>query len=298
MGRRWYSGLTEDEVRRNSWGSNAMYVSDGHRLYPFFESLYGKRKDKEPVPMPIKDSKGVSGSALPNPDCIPGSTFYSPLASVDLLDIKNDRSLSVLYFFPKQLTPHRSMLLPGVRSAPRQLTAEDLDSRSRRGGRNGRGGMDRGGGGRGSGPHNRGSHGSSSGSGYGSYGGHAPVSYTSSYAQPSRQSYPPPQQGFGGYGSNGRPPMHSYGGAGGYQGPQRGAPYRVSPRGGYGGYGQSSHHPQSSGRGGYAGGGSGSGYGFQGAGQGNYGGYGSQNGGYSRGGSQYGAPRGRGRGGW
>jgi 5'-3' exoribonuclease 2 len=42
-----YPGLTEDEVRRNSWGSDAMYVSDGHRLYPFFESLYGKRKDKE-----------------------------------------------------------------------------------------------------------------------------------------------------------------------------------------------------------------------------------------------------------
>ena len=42
-----YPGLTEDEVRRNSWGSNAIYVSDVHKLYPFFEGLYGKRKDKE-----------------------------------------------------------------------------------------------------------------------------------------------------------------------------------------------------------------------------------------------------------
>lgn len=42
-----YPALTEDEVRRNSWGSNVMYVSDEHRLYPFFESLYGKRKDKQ-----------------------------------------------------------------------------------------------------------------------------------------------------------------------------------------------------------------------------------------------------------
>lgn len=42
-----YPALTEDEVRRNSWGSNAMYVSDEHRLYPSFESLYGKRKDKQ-----------------------------------------------------------------------------------------------------------------------------------------------------------------------------------------------------------------------------------------------------------
>ncbi|KAF9247120.1 exoribonuclease 2 [Melanogaster broomeanus] len=151
-----YPSLTEDEVRRNSWGSNAMYVSDEHRLYPFFESLYGKRKDKESVLLPIKDSKGISGTALPNPDCIPGSTFYSPLTSVDLFDIKNDRSLSALYFFPKQLTPHRSMLLPGVRKPTRQLTADDLDPRSRRGGRP-RGGMDRGGNGRGGGPPHRGS---------------------------------------------------------------------------------------------------------------------------------------------
>lgn len=42
-----YPALTEDEVRRNSWGSSVMYVSDDHRLYPFFESLYGKRKDKQ-----------------------------------------------------------------------------------------------------------------------------------------------------------------------------------------------------------------------------------------------------------
>ena len=45
-----YPGLTEDEVRRNSWGTNAIYVSDGHKLYPFFEGLYGKRKDKEVRP--------------------------------------------------------------------------------------------------------------------------------------------------------------------------------------------------------------------------------------------------------
>lgn len=42
-----YDQLTPEEMRRNSWGTNAIYVSNEHRLYPFFESLYGKRKDKD-----------------------------------------------------------------------------------------------------------------------------------------------------------------------------------------------------------------------------------------------------------
>ena len=93
-------------------------------------------------------SKGITGSLLPNPDCIPGSTFYSPLASLGLFDITDDRSLSAFYFFPKQLSPHRSILLPGAAKPPRVLTPEDLEV-TRRGGR-GRGGGDRGrGGGRG-----------------------------------------------------------------------------------------------------------------------------------------------------
>ncbi|KAN0097273.1 XRN 5'-3' exonuclease N-terminus domain containing protein [Tylopilus felleus] len=302
-----YPSLTEDEVRRNSWGSNVMYVSDEHRLYPFFESLYGKRKDKQPVSMPLKDSKGISGSALPNPDCIPGSTFYSPLTSIDMLDIKNDRSLSVLYYFPRQLTPHRSMLLPGLRKPPPQLTAEDLDPRARRGARGGRGGGDRDPG-RGGPP--RGGYGNGPG-GPSNYAHSNGYSMSSSYGPPGRQPYPPPSQhGFGGHGWNGRPPpTQNYGGGpgGGQQGPPRGGSYRGPPRGGYG---QPSHPPQSYGRGGYGGGGGshGGGGGSHGgggggySGQGGYGGYGPSSGygrgGHSGGGSHHGAARGRGRGGW
>ena len=90
----------------------------------------------------------MSGSMLPDPDCIPGSTYICPLSTLDLPDIKGDRSLSALYFFPKQLTPHRSVLLPGVRR-PRPILTEADRETARRGGRGrGRGGhMD---GGRGS----------------------------------------------------------------------------------------------------------------------------------------------------
>jgi 5'-3' exoribonuclease 2 len=42
-----YPKLTEDEVRRNSWGHDVMFIADEHSMYPFFEGLYGKRKEKE-----------------------------------------------------------------------------------------------------------------------------------------------------------------------------------------------------------------------------------------------------------
>lgn len=42
-----YDGLTEEEVRRNKWGSNFLFVSGSHTLYPFLESLYAKRKSDD-----------------------------------------------------------------------------------------------------------------------------------------------------------------------------------------------------------------------------------------------------------
>ncbi|KAJ8523017.1 hypothetical protein ONZ45_g526 [Pleurotus djamor] len=109
-----YPKLTPEEVLRNRWGNNLIFASDEHPIYPFYESLYGKKKSEDPVPIDSSLSSGIDGSVLPNPDCLPGSTYYSPLPTQNLPDIKNDRSLSVLYFFPKQLTPHRSVLLPEV----------------------------------------------------------------------------------------------------------------------------------------------------------------------------------------
>ncbi|TFY77629.1 hypothetical protein EWM64_g6384, partial [Hericium alpestre] len=272
-----YPKLSEEEVRRNKWGHNVLFTSEEHPLYPFLETLYGKKRTQEPVPLDVKASKGMSGSVLPNPDYqIPGSTYYSPLPN--LPDIKNDRTLSALYLFPKQLTPHRSVLLPGVRRPPRSLTADDLE-RTRRGGR-GRGGRRDDYGGHaatfaGQAPYGPVTGAYSEGRQYGrreeyQQRGYQQSSY-SSYNSSSRGSYsgynapaPYQQQTYGGYGAGSRPPpppAASYGGQGGYG---RGGP----PRGGYDG--------QSYGRGGYS---SGAppprgGYGGGGGGYGGRGGYG------------------------
>lgn len=42
-----YPNLTEEEVRRNCPGENVIFASVDHPLYPFYEALYGKRKNAE-----------------------------------------------------------------------------------------------------------------------------------------------------------------------------------------------------------------------------------------------------------
>ena len=42
-----YPKLTEDEIRRNTWGNNAIFTSEEHSLYPSLEALYGKKKKQE-----------------------------------------------------------------------------------------------------------------------------------------------------------------------------------------------------------------------------------------------------------
>ncbi|KAG7097258.1 hypothetical protein E1B28_004624 [Marasmius oreades] len=318
-----YLELSEAEIRRNAWGNNAMFVSNEHQVHPFFEQLYGKKKFKDPLPIDFKLSKGINGSVLPNPECLPGSTYFSPLAEVNMPDIKNDRSLSVLYFFPKQLSPHRSMLLPGVRRPLRILSQEDLEN-SRRGGNRGRG---RGGSDWGRGDRSRGRGGgdpfhSRSGGYSSSYGNDRnsqryQQDYQQSYGPPRSNQYHSQDRSYGGYGrtsddGRGRPQNHSnYGGQsydGGYDRPLpsggRGSPPNTAnPYGAYGGYGGYGNHggydggAPSGSYGGYGGGGYGGSGGYgEGGGRGNQYGYG-HNGGAGRGSFHNNqATRGRGRG--
>ncbi|KAF8211396.1 XRN 5'-3' exonuclease N-terminus-domain-containing protein [Mycena galopus ATCC 62051] len=289
--------LNEGERRRNAWGHNSMFACNEHPLYPFYEQLYAKRKSQDPVPLDGKTSGGINGSVSPEPGCIPGSTYYSPLPDLKP-DIRNDKSLSVIYYFPKQLTPHRSVLLKGVTKPRRVLNPSELES-IRRGGR-GRGGGHGGGGHRGSWNNHGGGGGDRGGrndpfhsrpNNYGGHGGHQ-NSYgnndrggrggnergyrggggggggnNNSYQQqqqqqahyPPRQQYPPPQQQQQQYGgyNNHGPPQTNYGGYGG--GGNRGGPPpgRGGPPANYNSYGQ-----QQGQGGGYGGGGN---YGVYGA---------------------------------
>ncbi|KAI0796479.1 XRN 5'-3' exonuclease N-terminus-domain-containing protein [Abortiporus biennis] len=142
-----YPQISDDENRRNTWGNNFLCVFEEHPLYATMVALYGKRRSNDPVPIDAKVNNGIAGSLLPDPECLPGSTYYCPMETVGLPNIEHDRSLSAFYLFPEQASPHRSVLLPGVRRPKPVLTEEDREF-ARRGGR-GRGGgysgQDRGG---------------------------------------------------------------------------------------------------------------------------------------------------------
>ncbi|KAH9850086.1 XRN 5'-3' exonuclease N-terminus-domain-containing protein [Lenzites betulinus] len=291
-----YDNLTEAEKHRNKWGNNVIFVYEANKLYPTLEALYGKRKKDEPMPIDPKYSKGISGALLPNPDCIPDSTYLNPLVSQDLPDIKNDRSLSAYYFFPVQLTPHRSVLLPGVRRPKPILSTSDLEM-ARRGGQGGRGrgGMsDRGGrgGGYGGGFHSQSREFGNRSNGSWQNGGGAPHQQQS-YGNNSQSysSYSSSQRGRGGFSQQGPPPQRKeYNNfaapAGGRGGPPSRGGYSNGQGNSYGGYGGQGGGGYGGGRGGYGGGGGGGGGGGygQGGGYGGGGGGGYNQGGYNGGG--------------
>lgn len=282
--------LSEDEKRRNSWGDNVMFIAEDNLLYDSFCQLYGVKAVTKLVPLNPKQSLGINGSVLPDPNCVPNASMETPLPTIEECpDLTNNTSLSVRYFFPRQMHRHRSIILPSYRPGPPKLTESDRDWTRRGGhekrqgpGHRGPGGNRGGGPGHSRGGRNGGPHGNHNGGGYG-------------------------QGGAGGYGAG------SYGGAGaggyggaGYGGGNRN-PYGAAPPvaaygggagGGYGGYGS-----YGGGGGGYGGSG---GYGGGGYGGGAYGGgrappnpygaappsYGGGRGGY--GGGAYGGGGGRG----
>ncbi|KAG9011848.1 5'-3' exoribonuclease 2 [Tulasnella sp. 427] len=119
--------LSKDEIRRNTWGSSSLLVSDQHPLYNFLCELYSKRKKAGAHTIDIRQSNGLAGMVVADSAHVPGATYESPLASIGLPDISNNRSISVLYYFPKQVTPHRSVLLPGAQPPPRRLDRSDIE---------------------------------------------------------------------------------------------------------------------------------------------------------------------------
>ena len=279
--RKRYPELTDDETRRNSFGRNALFVSTDANLYGALSRLYAKRASGQPEAIDTKQTSSIAGLVSPDPSCVPGSTFYSPLPTQEgMNDIHNDHSLSVHYDFPPQRVPHRSVLLKNVRLPRRRLNASDAEF-VRRGSRGGgpRGGG-RGGRGRdreawGQAMYGRNAQPDYAHGPYGSYDGGGYATGANAYGR-SAGPYGAGPYGAGPYGAG------PYGG-GAYgqaapSGPYGAGPYGAGPYGA-GPYGATAY---SGAYGGYGGGGAGpygaGGYGSYGAGPyGSYGGaYGAQ----------------------
>ncbi|CAE6409322.1 unnamed protein product [Rhizoctonia solani] len=272
---------TEFEIDMNGkkmvWQGVALLpFIDEKRLLGAMAERYPRLTDDEPIPLDTRLSRGISGTVLYDPACVPESSYPSPLTKVGLPDIVANRTLSAQFYYPRQITPHRSVLLPGVRLAPKVLGQADAEH-VMRGGESRRGGRGRGGG-RGGGPREAGF--ASSTGGYSDRAG-AYERNGSRFSQ-----YDSYNGGYGsGYAGSGGP-----GGYGGYGGGGGGG-------GGYGGYGGGGYGGDGAYRGGKDG--------HRGGGGGGHSGGGSRGGhnGYDRGLSQRGSsrggpPRGGGRGGY
>lgn len=243
--RKRYPELTDDEVRRNSFGRNALFVGDDSELFSHLSRLYAKRTQGNPEPIDTESTSRIAGAVSADPSCVPGSTFYTPLPTQEGMgDIQNDRSISVHYDFPPQRVPHRSVLLRNVRPPRRRLNASDAEF-VRRGGRGGmRGGR---GGGRGRDRDNwsqpmygRDAQPSRNQGPYGNYGNAGPYgSYSQGPygANPYSQGYQGYSQSPYGAGPYGAGQYGSYGGYGGYGNQYAQPPSHPYGGGAYGGYG-------------------------------------------------------------
>ncbi|KAJ9124359.1 hypothetical protein QFC22_001159 [Naganishia vaughanmartiniae] len=219
--------LTDDERRRNSHGVDVMLIMDENPLYQQFSQLYTKKRPSEPVPIDAKLSFGVFGTVLPDPTCIPGSTLDTPLPNIEECpDLYDNRAISVQYWFPKQLKPHRSVLLPGARPARPVLDDYDKDKVRGSGGSRRRGGFN-------GGPGVGGGH-QSYNSNHNSPGMGTPNSYGNQNSPYSTPSYSPaPSRG--GRGGRGR---------GDFGTPTRGNSNGYQGGGSRGGYGQQQSYGQ------------------------------------------------------
>ncbi|KAG0274220.1 5'-3' exoribonuclease 2 [Linnemannia exigua] len=125
-----YSKLTEDEVERNKFGQEVLFVSEKSKLYdPLCDKLYSSRSEGEEYDLEYKKSGRLLGLAKRDPSCIPRSSFPSPLVDYGLEDIPVDNRLK------------------GVNFPKRVLSGDDIQwirnggGTQSRGGRGGRGGF-------------------------------------------------------------------------------------------------------------------------------------------------------------
>ena len=308
-----YPLLTEDEVRRNEFGHEALIFSTRHPLYNDVASNFYSKKAAQPeFKLDSRISEGLAGRIEKSAEFMPNSSLEFPLPTTQeqFTSLDQNESVTVYYTMPQFKGVHKSMLLPGIQFNEPMLDFNDVQATRDRAQKTGRshggvqlsqngdrsdgqrinyaardGGRD---GGRGGsrGGYNAHNNGYGANGGYGSGAGNG-------YAGP-----PPPQQGGGmpnlppglaaqaaahGFPPGGTPPQQ----------PPGGYASRGGARGGYGGgagYGNGQSH-SGYGGGGYQGGtGYGGGSGYQGGS-----GYGGGAGGYQGGRGYQGAGRGGGR---
>lgn len=126
-----YPDLTQEEVKRNSLGSDVLFLGKSHPLFDFIHELY-RTETTEITDIPPELCHGIQGK-LSLDDCpiLPDKTVESPIPM--LRDITQNFAIGVKYRDPAYADGYvfKATLLPGAKIPSKVLKPEDFDRNSR-----------------------------------------------------------------------------------------------------------------------------------------------------------------------
>ncbi|XP_019727107.1 5'-3' exoribonuclease 2 isoform X1 [Hippocampus comes] len=124
-----YPDLTSEEVRRNSLGSDLVFVGKSHPLSDFIQELY-RAQCHEPTEVPAELCHGIQGIlSLDDDPILPDKTVSSPIPM--LRDIGQNSAIGVKFKDPQfaEGFVFKAVLLPGAKLPTNVLKPEDWDRR-------------------------------------------------------------------------------------------------------------------------------------------------------------------------
>ncbi|XP_057679202.1 5'-3' exoribonuclease 2 [Corythoichthys intestinalis] len=124
-----YPDLTDDEVRRNSLGSDLVFVGKSHPMSDFVRELY-RAGSQEPTEVPAELCHGIQGIlSLEDHPILPDKTVASPIPT--LRDITQNCAIGVKFKDPQfaEGFVFKAVLLPGAKLPTNVLKPEDWDRR-------------------------------------------------------------------------------------------------------------------------------------------------------------------------
>ncbi|XP_075872017.1 5'-3' exoribonuclease 2 isoform X2 [Nelusetta ayraudi] len=122
-----YPDLTAEEVKRNSLGSDVLFVGRSHPLFDFLQELY-RTEALESTVIPAELCHGIQGTLDLDDDAIlPDKTVVSPIPV--LRDIQQNSSVGIKFCDPKFEDDFvfKAVLLPGAKIPSKVLKPEDFD---------------------------------------------------------------------------------------------------------------------------------------------------------------------------
>ncbi|XP_069464167.1 5'-3' exoribonuclease 2 [Ambystoma mexicanum] len=125
-----YPDLTEEEKRRNSLGSDHIFVGRNHQLWDFVRELY-RVNTAEPVDVPAELCHGIGGELTVHDGAVlPNETVFSPVPM--LRDLTQNSAISIKFKDPQfeEDFVFKAVVLPGAKKAAPTLKPGDWDKSS------------------------------------------------------------------------------------------------------------------------------------------------------------------------